>query len=73
MDYHGPLRTLYYSLKKLNTLNYMDPAPLNTLLHPSTPYNTLKNVQSNWTLYPKKDTSAQRKRGPPCGNVSEPE
>ena len=42
MDYHRPLWTLYYNLKKLNTLNYMDPAPSDTLLHPSTPYNTLK-------------------------------
>ena len=40
MDYHGPLRTLYYKLKKLEALNHMDSTPFNTHLHPSTPFYT---------------------------------
>ena len=32
MDDDGPLWTLYYELMKWNTQNYMDPAPLSTLL-----------------------------------------
>ena len=67
MDYHGPLQTLYYKLKKLDTLNYMDSMPFNTLLRPSTPFNTLKMFKATGLSTLKRILQPRERGGQPVG------
>ena len=59
MDDYGPLRTPYYKLKNVE--------------YPKLHESCALKFPSTGPYINQKDTSAQKERGPPCGNASEPE